>query len=233
MIYFKEELDFFAEKIRRIQKDIHTYRCKAVKLKKTIDDLEKQIAIEHNDNQARELQGSKQKLQILQKEISQLAEKKAQILDNDKLRRTVIKGIPCNFIKDHGKVDITTIGQENNYIFDQRLTPHGETMFFQSRTQKDCTINIRAEIWKHICKVDQTKEASLENYNKNRTESMPAIYCADQLYHYYRHIHNARSEFDLKKDLARTDLNNPFFLTPFKTEKNPLFNVLNAYANYD
>lgn len=33
--------------------------------------------------------------------------------------------------------------------------------------------------------------------------------------------------------MARTDLNNPFFLIPFKTEKNPLFNVLNAYANYD
>lgn len=62
---------------------------------------------------------------------------------------------------------------------------------------------------------------------------MPVIHCAQQLFHYYRHIHNARSEFDLKKDLARTDLNNPFFLTPFKTEKNPLFNVLNAYANYD
>ena len=40
MIYFKEELDFFAEKIRTIQKDIFTYKQKTIKLKKKIHALE-------------------------------------------------------------------------------------------------------------------------------------------------------------------------------------------------
>lgn len=231
MIYFKEELDFFAEKIRTINKDLHYIRQKSIKLKEIIHELETKKSEEQSDDHDKSLQESKDKLKTLQKEMSQLSEKKAQIFDDNKLRRTVIKGIPCSFIKDHGSTEASS--PEINDIFDQRKTVHGENMFFQSRTQKDCTINIRAEIWKHICKVDQTKEDQLDKYNKNRTESMPVIHCPQQLYHYYRSIHNARSEFDLKKDLARTDLNNPFFLTAFKTEKNPLFNVLNAYANFD
>ena len=52
MIYFKEELDFFAEKIRAIQKDLHNFRIKSVKLKKKIHDLEKQAPeIQQDDHE--------------------------------------------------------------------------------------------------------------------------------------------------------------------------------------
>ena len=132
MIYFKEELDFFAEKIRTINKDLHYIRQKSIKLKEIIHELETKISEDQSDDHEKSLQESKEKLKTLQKEMSQLSEKKAQIFDDNKLRRTVIKGIPCSFIKDHGSPEASS--PEIKDIFDQRKTVHGENMFYQSRT---------------------------------------------------------------------------------------------------
>ena len=38
---------------------------------------------------------------------------------------------------------------------------------------------------------------------------------------------------DIKLDLERADLGNKAYLIPYKTGKNPLFNVLIAYGYYD
>mmetsp|Transcript_39641 Transcript_39641/g.60697 ORF Transcript_39641/g.60697 Transcript_39641/m.60697 type:complete len:212 (+) Transcript_39641:2519-3154(+) len=62
---------------------------------------------------------------------------------------------------------------------------------------------------------------------------MPALYSAKDLYQYFRVQNTDSIEHLLKKDLERTDLSNKDFKINYKTGKNPLYNVLNAYAHFD
>ena len=63
----------------------------------------------------------------------------------------------------------------------------------------------------------------------------------EDLYHYYSNLSTklgdcsfvTKLEYELFIDLKRTDPKNELFLLDYKTGKNPLFNVLKAYAHFD
>lgn len=62
----------------------------------------------------------------------------------------------------------------------------------------------------------------------------PRIDTADQLYLYYKLMYTEEISDDIMKDCPRCNFNKTqqFKFDP-RTLKNPLFNVLNAYAHYD
>ena len=53
------------------------------------------------------------------------------------------------------------------------------------------------------------------------------------LYEFYRSQEDEEYTYNIKLDLKRTALGNEDFKIDPATGKNPLFNVLNAYAHYD
>lgn len=63
----------------------------------------------------------------------------------------------------------------------------------------------------------------------------------EDLYNYYKNLSNrlgncsfeTKLEYELMIDLKRTDPKNEIYQIDYKTGKNPLFNVLKAYAHFD
>ena len=163
-------------------------------------------------------------------------EEKQKLFRHEKLRRTIIKGIPCRFIAL----------PECPYIAEQRrLGKRKHSIYKEVDAQlmkaSSEELNIRGGIWKLVCKTDEIKAKELARYkvrrnatkDENGQPTMPLILTAKELYHYYRSQNTPDIEHLLKKDLERTDLSNMDFKIDYKTNKNPLYNVLNAYAHYD
>lgn len=61
----------------------------------------------------------------------------------------------------------------------------------------------------------------------------PNLQTKEQLYHYYKSMHDDDLEYDLKKDVPRSDPFNEDFKLDVAEGKNALYNVLNAYAHFD
>jgi hypothetical protein len=144
--------------------------------------------------------------------VTKLKEKRDAVFDYNKLRRTVIKGIPCDFVPHR-------VGGGENC--------------------KPGEINIRAEVWKNVINLDSFKKKCVEKFNNENTEVQ--VKNAEELFSHFKDLglQEPKSKFektlyeDVFLDLDRTDLGNKAYMIPPKTGKNPLFNVLMAYAHYD
>ena len=61
----------------------------------------------------------------------------------------------------------------------------------------------------------------------------PVVKDSRELYEHYKDLEDEKVGYIIKLDLKRTAIGNEFFKLDPATGKNPLYNVLNAYAQYD
>jgi len=154
----------------------------------------------------------------------------------EKLRRTVIKGIPCRFIPL----------PECPYIQEQRnLGMRKESVYkkVDEQLMKNSSeeLNLRGSIWKIFCRVDEIKMNELASYKEKREQTrdakgnytLPLIKTPKELYYHYRGQFTKEIDEMLVKDVARSDPKNHDFAMETQHGHNPLYNVLNAYAHYD
>jgi hypothetical protein len=73
------------------------------------------------------------------------------------LRRTVIKGLPSDFI------------------------PHN---YGGGENAKEGEINIRAQVWRNVIDLDKYKQKCINKFN---LENLDQIESAEELYNYYKH----------------------------------------------
>lgn len=80
-------------------------------------------------------------------------------------------------------------------------------------------------MWKYVARIDSLKEELIHDKQ---------FQTAEQMYLYYK---VAQRDVTLEKaiwmDCTRTDPKNKLFQVDYTSGKNPLFNVLMAYANFD
>ena len=162
--------------------------------------------------------------------LQQLKEKREKVICHKKLRRTVIKGIPSGHI------------------------PHSIGGGEVPLTEK----NIRAEVWRKMISLEDLKTDMVEDFNLKldgkstpqigsltvqQVQAVPSVgKCLDkpeQLFHFYKNMKfpNEKQEqklyHDITVDLKRTDPGNQAYAQDHKSGKNPLYNVLMAYAHFD
>ena len=53
------------------------------------------------------------------------------------------------------------------------------------------------------------------------------------MYNHYKNMHDDDLEYNLRKDVPRSDPYNEDFKIDISTGKNSLYNLLNAYAHFD
>ena len=114
-------------------------------------------------------------------------------------------------------------------------------------------INVRSVVWRVLCQIDDIKDRCMRGYYEQRAEKMraqkacgdqdlmdsvsqefPRIDTAEQFYLHYKFMYTEEVTDDLLKDVPRSGFGRcrHFEIDP-RTLRNPLFNVLNAYAHYD
>lgn len=126
-----------------------------------------------------------------EEQIDQLIQKKKSLFNMTKLRRTVIYGIPCDFVKfDAACKDITEVqlneksNKEASEASTAQSNPSESTKksspgVFEdlSKVSDDISayadeiresINMRAEIWNVMCNIDGLKEELLQEYEQER-----------------------------------------------------------------
>lgn len=162
MIYNKDKLLFLIMKRRLITNEIQAlksefYACAAARDQACVSKFEEQI--------------------------QKLVDKKKGLFDISKLRRTVIHGIPCDFVKfDESCMDVT------EHLLNNKNTPESEApgasqgaaslkttstinteeaVGASADDFKEC-INLRAEIWNIMCNIDGLKEDMLREYAEER-----------------------------------------------------------------
>ena len=138
---------------------------------------------------------------------------KLEHFDRDKLRRTIIKGLPCNFV------------------------PHRTG---GSEFARNGQVNIRKEVWKMMTKLDELKMSCVAKYNNERESSDPEVRSGEELFNLLvskskqdnSNKFLANLSFEISKDLCRTDLGNSAYERDMG-DNNPLYNVLMAYGLFD
>lgn len=222
-------------------------------------------------------------------------DKKKKLFDISKLRRTVIYGLPCDFVQfdaDCKDITLQTLNQkskteadddsQNASVKTSSTTPELEGC----ANPRDCieSINLRAEIWNIMCNIDGLKEEllleyeqerkrrverqqtphddsheievikewcnqfvddeddkynedhgglDLDGYVKQMKQPLSPIDDPERLYEHYKSFHTPRIQYDIRKDLHRTDTNNLELRDLESEASNALFNVLNAYSHLD
>ena len=160
MIYSKDKLLFLIMKRRLIANEISErksefYACSAAKDQGCVSKFEEQI--------------------------QKLADKKKGLFDISKLRRTVIYGVPCDFVKFDECCKDVTEHELNKKSTEERLEgleeSQGASLTSTLNTEDvsgahpedfiEC-INLRAEIWNIMCNIDGLKEEMIKEYAEER-----------------------------------------------------------------
>lgn len=157
--------------------------------------------------------------------------------DLAKLRRNIIKGIPCNYL-NFKEVQI------ENRIGSQILEPQFVFLGL-GPTLDHPRMNLRRDIWMIICKIEDIMHSEVMDYvalYKKRLEDavargqqppLPVITTAEDLYHFYRKKFGEKLADDLRKDVPRSDPGNDDFKIDPDSGENALYNLLNAYGHFD
>ena len=166
------------------------------------------------------------------------------------MRRTFIKGIQCKFLEFQKikipNTDHLAIEEQFDYVT-------------QGPTQDAPERNLRKELWQIMCDIDtiafnellfynrkqKAVVQTLKKYAKRQPEKFnqdfifeelknwPDIYTKQDLYNHYKNMHDDDLEYNLRKDVPRSDPFNEDFKIEISTGKNSLYNLLNAYAHFD
>ena len=179
-----------------------------------------------------------------EKEIDDLKEIRNAIVDPHKMRISIIQGLPCNFVK-FKKAELKIHG-------DNGVAKKKGQDIYVTECRKDRP-NLRKEVWMINSKIDDLKEAYLVEEEEKRqawikqakkktkkkdaelNAERPLIESATQLYGKLKATNRGQEGLDeIVKDITRADLGNTDFEKACDySGENALFNVLNAYANYD
>jgi hypothetical protein len=165
-----------------------------------------------------------------QNKLQEELQKKHDVFDFNKVRRTLIKGLPCHFIEL----------PDCPYLLEQKMMgKRGESIYLKGPDQQSHSsqlssvqlqedlehLNIRAEVWKYVCRLDEIKQREINKVMSKRMDEIatkgsskiPIIRSDVQLYEYYRTKetpgdtpkHFSRDvQYQLVKDLHRTDVKN-------------------------
>jgi len=126
------------------EEDSKTPRSRKQALSMNVEAIEEEDLLEDEEAHLNKNQYSKKQL----KRITEF--------DENKLRCTVIYGLPCKFIENWEKGD------------------------------KSHDMNIRAKIWKTLCKVEVIQSECLQEYNSTKEAHEPNIKLPKDLFEYYR-----------------------------------------------
>ena len=154
------------------------------------------------------------------------------------LRRTIIKGLPNDFL-EFQKFELEKEGTgdlKKEFAF-RTIGPKAESK----------VTNIRARVWQIVCKLEEVKEKLLRDYHTKRqgeikldpslANEWPIIFTPVALYEFYKNKKANQTLFlSLQKDVGRCDPGNKEFNdkhNPCTSGNNPVFNLMNAYAHYD
>ena len=98
-----------------------------------------------------------------------------------------------------------------------------------SQTQRNTRMNLRAKLWRIMCKIDELKSSLIQEYREKGTE----VTSGTELFNYLKSQPSEENTYKINKDLPRTCIGNTDFKIDPTSGNNQLYNVLLAYANYD
>lgn len=100
------------------------------------------------------------------------------IFNRDKLRRTILSGLPCDFI---------TFEQQTRLADGIHLETDKQVMkALGPLANKDIEpINVRATVWKVVCRVDEVQQRCLEYYEEERKDYEKKIKAFEKKYKDY------------------------------------------------
>lgn len=167
---------------------------------------------------------------MLKKSLSSEFEARDKIYDSNKLRRTILAGIPCTYL-DYEEYLLPKMNEDD--------TETKAFRYFGPLASDKNAFNLRGRLWKVYCRSDEIKWGLVESYHKKRNADkklkleMPNLETPEEVFNFYKNMPNEKAMYDITKDLHRTDPGNDDWKVDFKSGTNSLFNVLMAYANYD
>ena len=153
---------------------------------------------------------------MLQQMVIEEQQLKDSVYDYNKLRRTLIKGLPCAFV-DIPDCDFIRFQRSTGKRGISMWKKQGEKMVTPGQNEEceqEERLNIRGDVWKYLCRVDQIKQQEINKLMERRrrelreqgTSSIPVIRDAKSCYLYYltKDVHMPKDVEQIVNDLNRT-----------------------------